>query len=100
MTLGVALLGLCVLYVLYQLLSKLIDARQYRIPTLADYDQPRPVDLADPPRYLTVVRTSADPEMRCTCHGKPVNDGDRILYWPTPAQILCAPTRDSEQGEQ
>ncbi|WP_428957815.1 hypothetical protein [Streptomyces sp. cg35] len=52
----------------------------------------RPVDPANPPTFATVIRADGDPETCCTCHGQPVQDGERVLHWPLPAQVLCERT--------
>lgn len=53
---------------------------------------PQPVDPANPPTYVTVVRAEGDPETKCTCHGNVIKDGELALHWPVPAYLLCEET--------
>ncbi|MGW7100352.1 hypothetical protein [Streptomyces sp. NPDC054838] len=78
--------------VVYSLVSQWIDRHQYKIPTPAEYDQPRPIDPQNPPTYVHVVRTDDDPETYCTCHNRLLSDGEIVLYWPKPTEILCSET--------
>ncbi|MGW9067865.1 hypothetical protein ACWGQT_00235 [Streptomyces yangpuensis] len=86
------LMGVLALCFVYLLAAKWIDRRQYKIPSPAEFDRPRPIDPQNPPTYVRLVRTDDDPETYCTCHDRLVSDGETVLYWPKPTEILCTET--------
>jgi hypothetical protein len=51
----------------------------------------RTVDPERPPSYVTHVQAPGDPVTRCSCHHKPLADGDRMLMWPG-VELLCEDT--------
>ncbi|MFD7835557.1 hypothetical protein [Streptomyces sp. NPDC059761] len=87
-----AFLAMVVIFCVYGLLSKWIDRRQYKIAAQAEHDGPRPIDPQNPPTYVHVVRADDDPETYCTCHDRLLSDGETVLYWPKPTEILCSET--------
>ncbi|MFE6000347.1 hypothetical protein ACFQ6C_26360 [Streptomyces sp. NPDC056454] len=56
----------------------------------------RPVNPGAPPHYQTLVRLNGDPETRCTCHDRPLADGETVLVWPGPDALLCQETHRNE----
>ncbi|THA72455.1 hypothetical protein E6R60_26345 [Streptomyces sp. A0642] len=52
----------------------------------------RPVDPDNPPSYQTMICVPGDIETPCTCHGRPLGDGETILRWPHPDDLLCEET--------
>ncbi|MGW1436913.1 hypothetical protein ACWD7M_16885 [Streptomyces griseus] len=56
----------------------------------------RPVNPGAPPHYQTLVRIHGDPETRCTCHDRPLADGETVLVWPGPDALLCQETHRNE----
>lgn len=51
----------------------------------------RTVDPERPPSYVIHVQAPGDPVTLCTCHHKPIADGDRVLLWPG-VELLCEDT--------
>ncbi|MFH8483136.1 hypothetical protein [Streptomyces sp. NPDC018055] len=56
----------------------------------------RPVNSGAPPYYATMVLGEDDPEMPCTCHGRPVDDGETVLIWPGTDAYFCAETHGNK----
>ncbi|MFF7198220.1 hypothetical protein ACFZAM_31490 [Streptomyces sp. NPDC008079] len=44
---------------------------------------PRKVSADRPPYFVTHVRAADDPPTVCTCHGRQLTEGEKVLYWPT-----------------
>lgn len=57
--------------------------------------QPRQLLIDKPPHYATHIHSGGDPVTTCTCHDRPIADGDRILVWPT-EDLLCEETYSQE----
>lgn len=58
--------------------------------------RPRPLVLDKPPHYATYVRKDSDPAATCSCHDRPIAEGQSILVWPV-EELLCEETYS--QGE-
>ena len=50
---------------------------------------PFAVDPEFPPTEMVYIQGEGETDL-CACHGKPVQDGATVLYWPQPAQFVCA----------
>lgn len=57
--------------------------------------RPRQLLIDKPPHYATHIHSGGDPVTTCTCHDRPIADGDRILVWPT-EELLCEETYSQE----
>lgn len=58
-------------------------------------DAPRPFDPDNLPRHVVNVRGIGEPEATCTCHDRPLKDGETFLLWPLQPERLCKETYET-----
>lgn len=62
-------------------------------PFVPDSMAPIPVDHDNPPKPLVYNRRGNAPIPNCTCHNRPLKNGQEILWWPVPdstvVKIFC-----------
>lgn len=80
-----------------QVMSPWLEDEPPHEPDSSPYDPgsmaPIPVDHDNPPKPLVYRRKGTAPIPNCTCHGRPLHEGQEILWWPVPdstvVKIFC-----------